>query len=543
MPHMRLRTHQLIAALSTVGLLGVSAVASAVPSGWSAGIQPADQAARAAAPAADPVETLKRDLDAILGQPGIAEAHASVLVRTASGETLYEQEAAERLLPASNAKLFSSAAAVKVLGLDHRFPTTVRTDGSRRGSELRGDLFLRGQGDPTMLAGDYDELAAKIAAEGITKVRGDLVADDTWYDATRLGNSWGWDDEPFYYSGQVSALTVSPNEDYDAGTVIVEARPGAEAGDPAKVTVVPETKYVKIANQATTSASGSTSISVERAHGTNTIHVTGSIPLGAAVDQSWSTVWEPTGYAADVFRRALARHGVKVSGPTKTAATPADADLLATHESMPLGELLVPFLKLSNNGHAEVLVKEMGRASSGQGTWTAGLAAQSAALTDLGVDTDALRLVDGSGLSRQDFVAPRQVTDLLIAARSQPWFDTWYAALPIAGESDRFVGGTLRSRMVGTPAAGNVHAKTGSLTAVSGLSGYVASADGEPLVFSVLQNYYLGVNAKQVEDQIAIRLAQFTRTPEAAAKARGIPSVPKTDYGPDGVECSWVKAC
>ena len=254
-------------------------------------------------------------------------------------------------------------------------------------------------------------------------------------------------------------------------------------------------------------------------------------------------MWEPTGYAADVFRRALQRHGIKVTGHSKFAATPADADVLTTHESMPLSELLVPFLKLSNNGHAEVLVKEMGRQAADQGTWSAGLEAETAALADLGVDTDALRLVDGSGLSRQDFVAPRQVTDLLIAARGQPWFETWYAALPIAGESDRFVGGTLRSRMVGTPAAGNVHAKTGSLTAVSGLSGYVASADGEPLVFSVLQNYYLGVNAKQVEDQIAIRLAQFSRTPGTAAAAQGIPAVPKTDYGPDGVECSWVKDC
>ena len=208
---MRLRTHQLVAGLSTVGLLGLSAVASSVPGVWQAGAPPAEGTARSVAAAADdPVETLKRDLEAILGQPGIAEAHASVLVRTAAGDTLYEQEAAERLMPASNAKLFSSAAAMEVLGPDHRFPTSVLADGNRHGSELRGDLYLRGQGDPTLLASDYDDLAAKVAAEGITRVRGDLVADDTWFDSTRLGNSWGWDDEPFYYSGQVSALTVSP---------------------------------------------------------------------------------------------------------------------------------------------------------------------------------------------------------------------------------------------------------------------------------------------------------------------------------------------
>ena len=545
---MRLSTRQLLAAASTFGLLGASAIASALPSasGTERGTSPdaaAHTAATSRAAAADPVEALRLDLDAILDQPGIADAHASVQVRTATGDTLYDREGGERLLPASNAKLFSSTAALEVLGTDHRFTTSVLTDAERRGSVLRGDLYLRGQGDPTLLAGDYDALAAKVAAEGVERVSGRLVADDTWYDTTRLGNSWGWDDEPYYYSGQVSALTVSPNQDYDAGTVIVEVRPGAKAGDKPALSLVPATGYVHVVNDATTKASGSTTISVEREHGTNTINVTGAIAVGAGVSQDWATVWEPTGYAADVFRRALARHGVRVSGRTSYAATPGDATLLASHDSMPLAELLVPFLKLSNNGHAEVLVKEMGRKAAGEGTWSAGLAAEADALDGLGVDTGALRLVDGSGLSRQDFVPPTQVTNLLVGARGRPWFDTWYAALPIAGESDRFVGGTLRSRMVGTAAAGNVHAKTGSLTAVSALSGYVTSADGEPLVFSVLQNYYLGVNAKQVEDQIAIRLAEFSRTATAATAKRGIPRVPATDYGPDGVECSWVKAC
>ncbi|WP_020574658.1 D-alanyl-D-alanine carboxypeptidase/D-alanyl-D-alanine-endopeptidase [Actinopolymorpha alba] len=540
---MRLSTrHLVVAGVSTLSLLGVSVAPSVVPSVLRAEPTKRDLAAApASATAADPIDGLRRDLDAILNQPGVPEGHASVQVRTASGEVLYEREASERLLPASNAKLFSSAAALEVLGPDHRLTTSVLTAAAQTGSSLRGDLYLRGQGDPTMLAKDYDDLAAKVAASGIQTVTGKLVADDTWYDATRLGNSWGWDDEPYYYSGQISALTVSPDQDYDAGTVIVETRPGAKAGDPARTTVVPDTGYVRIVNQATTAASGSTDISVEREHGTNTIVVSGTIPVTASAKRTWATVSEPTGYAADVFRRALKKHGVRVLGGTSYAATPAGARSLATHESMTLAQLLVPFLKLSNNGHAEVLVKEMGRKASGKGTWSAGLTAMSSALAGLGVNTNSLRLVDGSGLSRQDFVAPQQITNLLIGARGKAWFPTWYAALPIAGESDRFVGGTLRSRMPDTAAAGNVHAKTGSLTAVSGLSGYVTSADGEPLVFSVLQNYYLNVNAKQVEDQIAIRLAEFSR--KATKTVRGIPAVPRTAYGPSDVECAWVKAC
>jgi len=539
-------TRRLIAATSTIGVLGASALAPVLSTVVDRAVS--DQRPAAAsepgAAATDPVEQLRADLQAILDQPGVAAAHASLVVRTADGrDTLFSSEGSDRLLPASNAKLFSSAAALEVLGPDHRFTTSVLATGERRGRVLHGDLYLRGQGDPTMLAEDYDELAEKVAAEGIERVQGRLVADDTWYDDVRLGNNWAWDDEPYYYSAQVSALTVSPNTDYDAGTVIVDVRPGSSAGKPAKVTVIPETDYVKVDNRATTSASGGNTIAVERLHGTNTIRITGTIPMGADVDRSWASVWEPTGYAVDVFRKALARHGVHVARQTEFGATPSNARLLASHESMPLRELLTPFLKLSNNGHAEVLVKEMGRAVSGEGSWSAGLAAQSEALRGLGVDVSSLRFVDGSGLSRQDFVPADQIANLLVAARTRPWFDVWYDALPVAGVSDRFVGGTLRSRMVGTPAAENVHAKTGSLTAVSALSGYVDSADGEPLVFAMVQNNYLGINAKQVEDQVAIRLAEFSRTAQPDQGVARIPSVPKTTYGPDGVECSWVKAC
>ncbi|HEY6740016.1 MAG TPA: D-alanyl-D-alanine carboxypeptidase/D-alanyl-D-alanine-endopeptidase, partial [Actinopolymorphaceae bacterium] len=334
------------------------------------------------------------------------------------------------------------------------------------------------------------------------------------------------------------------NEDYDAGTVIVEVRPGATAASPAEVTVVPATSYVRIDNDATTTASGDTTISVEREHGTNTIVVSGSIPLDASVDRNWATVDEPTGYAADVFRKALARHGVRVTGKTTYAATPSSARELAAHRSMTVGELLVPFMKLSNNMHAEHLVKEMGRKAAGEGSWDAGIDAMFDALESFGVQRDRIRLADGSGLSRWDLVSARQVANLLTVARGKPWFRTWYDSLPVAGIDDRWIGGTLRSRMRGTPAEGNVHAKTGTLTGATGLSGYVTDADGEPLVFSVIHNNHIGaVNPKSTEDLIATRLAGFTRNPQSADTAPTRPRLPRTDYGPADVECSWVKAC
>jgi D-alanyl-D-alanine carboxypeptidase/D-alanyl-D-alanine-endopeptidase (penicillin-binding protein 4) len=153
---------------------------------------------------------------------------------------------------------------------------------------------------------------------------------------------------------------------------------------------------------------------------------------------------------------------------------------------------------------------------------------------------DTIRLVDGSGLSRQNFLTPAQVTNVLRGAESRPWFDTWYASLPIACVNPRLEGGTLRSRMCGTAAAGNVHAKTGSLTRVSALGGYVTTKDGERLTFSVILNYFdASLSATGVQDQIAVRLANFSRTSSASA----VPAAPKRSAVPEGVECSWVKAC
>nr|BFE83018.1 hypothetical protein GCM10020093_056190 [Planobispora longispora] len=210
---------------------------------------------------------------------------------------------------------------------------------------------------------------------------------------------------------------------------------------------------------------------------------------------------------------------MRVLGRTARGAAPSGAATVAERRSMPLGELLVPFMKLSNNMHAEILTKSIGREVSGAGTWSAGLAAITSFAQANRMPT--LRMRDGSGLSRVDGLTPGGVTGMLLALRSQPWFDTWYGSLPVAGEADRMVGGTLRSRMRGTPAAGNVRAKTGSLTGVTSLSGYVTGADGEPLVFSIMINQYLSASPKDVEDKIAIRLARFSRTSPAE-----IPAVP-----------------
>ncbi|OPG05613.1 D-alanyl-D-alanine carboxypeptidase/D-alanyl-D-alanine-endopeptidase [Streptomyces sp. GKU 895] len=479
---------------------------------------------------------LSEALDTVLSDPRMEGGVASVVVADAdSGELLYQHQPTTRLIPASNTKLATSAAAMEILGPDHRFTTDVLAHGRRHGSVLRGDLYLRGTGDPTLLADDYDELAAQVAAAGVTRVQGRLLADDTRFDAQRLGSDWANDDEPYYYAAQISALSVAPDTDYDTGTVIVTVAPGAAAGDKPLVTVTPDTDYVDIDVRATTvAAGGANDLTVERAHGTNDIVVSGTTPVGGAGTKQWSTVWEPTGYAADVFRAALADHGVKVTGPTRLGRqTPATAQRLAAHDSMPLKDLLIPFLKLSNNMHAEILTKAMGYEVSRQGTWSAGLAAIAGYLKGVGVDVSKVRQVDGSGLSRRDNFPAGQLVKLLLAVRAEPWYADWKRSLPVACDPDRFVGGTLRSRMCGTPAALNARAKTGSLTGASGLSGYVTGADGRELVFGIVLNNYLASSVKPLEDAIVVTLAKSTAQ---AATLVG----PKTARGGD-LECAWRK--
>ena len=475
------------------------------------------------------VADLTQDINQILSDSRLTIARAGVVVKSAkTGEELYATDAGKLLIPASNTKLFTSAAAVETLGLDYRFTTSVLGTGRKAGSVLTGDLVLRGTGDPTMLAEDYDALAAQVAKAGVKVVTGKLVADDTWFDSQRLGNDWAWDDETAYYAAPISALTAAPDRDYDAGSVVVAV---SASGGKVKVTTTPETDYLKIVNKAT--VGDSTDVLIERQHGTRTVVITGTVKDPY---QEWVAVDDPTAYAASLFRDGLQRHGVKVLGPTTTGAAPSDAKELAKHESMTLGELLVPFLKLSNNIHAEILTKAMGRKVANQGTWSAGLKVTTDFAKAHGVEVINMR--DGSGLSRRDGFSPASIVQLLSAVRDKPWFDTWYESLPIAGNSDRFTGGTLRSRMQGTPAENNVHAKTGSLTGVTSLSGYVTSADGEPLIFSIMLNQYLSGSPKDIEDKIAVRLAQFSRT----AAVDGTVQLRATQAPQAGeLECSWLK--
>jgi D-alanyl-D-alanine carboxypeptidase/D-alanyl-D-alanine-endopeptidase (penicillin-binding protein 4) len=241
-------------------------------------------------------------------------------------------------------------------------------------------------------------------------------------------------------------------------------------------------------------------------------------------------------YAADVFRRALAAHGVTVSGDTTRGATPHGAKVLTTRRSIPLSRIATPYLKLSNNMIAEILVKAIGRKVTGHGSWNAGLPVIAKYLESLGVDTSQVRQTDGSGLGRSNHTTVEQLSTVLKAAQSKSWFPVFYNAIPIAGQPDELVGGTLRHRMAGTPAAGNVHAKTGTLTGVTALSGYVTDPSGQRLIFSIVFNGYKGGAPTDLQDKIAIRLASGSNS-VAVNAARTAPR------SGQNLECSWTHSC
>ncbi|MGW8438205.1 D-alanyl-D-alanine carboxypeptidase/D-alanyl-D-alanine endopeptidase [Nocardiopsis sp. NPDC055879] len=516
--------------------------------GWSAATLLTLSLALATTPAladtADPDERadeLRSDIDAILEDPALEGATSGVVVTDAdSGEELYSAHGDTSLLPASNMKNFATAAALQTLGPDHTFTTRAVVEDDTAAGEVPG-LYLVGGGDPTLSADDIDAMAADVAAAGITSV-GEVYADDTWFDDQRLVDDWWPEDEPYAYSAQISALTVAHGDRYDTGVTEVTVT-ATDDGEAVSVDPGAAEGHVEVDNQAVTGpAEGENTLVVDRPVGTNTIEVTGSLPADTEPSVQLRTVDEPAGMAGHVFARALEENGVEVEGDIAQGEVPedwAEPHAVAENTSMTLEEILVPLMKFSNNGHTEMLVKSVGQETAGEGSWEAGLAGVEEALQELGVDTSDLVLNDGSGLSRTDRITANSMIDLLTRVQDAPWYEVWHDSLPVAGDSDPFVGGTLASRMDGTAADGVAQAKTGTMSGVSALSGYVQGPDGSEVHFSVVNNDHAGAAPLHVQDAIVVRLAEYlgNQAPEGTVSLRSEPAVSGE------LECSWELTC
>jgi D-alanyl-D-alanine carboxypeptidase/D-alanyl-D-alanine-endopeptidase (penicillin-binding protein 4) len=445
-----------------------------------------------------------------LSDPSLAHSGVAFLaVSLDRGDTLFAREPDRLYTPASNRKLFTAASALHWLGPEHRFRTALVATGPVVSDTLRGDLVLIGRGDPDLLPAHLAALADTVAAGGTRVVAGDVRADDTWFDDVEWGAGWMWDDGPYWEWPYVTALTVADN------VVTATVRPGLRVGDPVAVSIDPPTGYVIVNVSAVTAASGDASDLVVDRHWDpreNVIDITGALALDAEPVVAQRTVEDPALYAATLLLELLEARGVEVLGSARHGG-PADAvaNTLAVHVSDPLSESIRNFLKISDNLTGELLVKAVGASVAGPpGTYDKGLAAERAFLArEVGIDTTAQQLADGSGVSRYNLVTARQIVTLLrYMTTRDDLFPFYRAALPIAG-----VDGTLENRMRGTAAEGRVGAKTGTLNGVTALSGYVPSADGERLAFSLMMEFYTGSSAprRAVQDSIVAALARFRR--------------------------------
>lgn len=462
------------------------------------------------ATAAPPDAKLHKKLTSVMSDSRVQKANTgAVVLDPRTKKEYYSRNATKAITPASNTKIITAAAAMRTLGPDYRFKTEVMTRSAINPDGSTGWLYLKGYGDPTTMQADYRALAEKVKAAGIKRVKGHLVVDGSYFDTQYYNPNWSRSYISEYYAAQISGLTVAPDTDYDAGTVIVKYSP-ASKGKAAKYTLTPASaaKYVKIVNKTKTVAKGSAdTFKYKRASGTNTITLTGNVPQGKSATKEWVTVHHPHYYAGAVFREELTKLGIRVDQSTISRATPADGrKVIGTDRSMKLSQLLRPFMKLSNNSHAEHLTKAMGAKKGARGNWADGIAHIKAYAKSSQGPLTGLKLVDGSGLARANKINPRLMVRVLNHARYESWFPDYLGSFPLAGNSDRMTGGTLKNRMRGTNAQNNARAKTGSLSGVTALSGYVRDKNNKLYVFSVLSEYS-GTSPRPVEDRFVNSLA------------------------------------
>ncbi|WP_246941574.1 D-alanyl-D-alanine carboxypeptidase/D-alanyl-D-alanine-endopeptidase [Bacillus pinisoli] len=455
--------------------------------------------------ASEEQQTLNQKIDQLLlTDSSILGGIVGVSIRdSATGKILYEHNGSTRLRPASNLKLITAASALSVLGKDHTFDTEMLMDGTINQGILKGNLYFKGKGDPTLLTSDLEQMVADLKEKELTEIQGNLIGDDSWFDEVRLSVDLPWSDETTYYGAQISAINLSPNDDYDAGTVIVEVKPSLKAGEPPTVSIKPSSSYLKLENRASTGKDDvENTLEVSRKHGENTIMIEGVIPKNGVRVKEWISVWEPSHYVIHHLNELLKAQGIILKGNILLGETPENASLLLSHSSMTLSELLIPFLKFSNNGHGEVLIKEMARVQKGEGSWEKGIEVVKEQIKKWGIDPSKVVLRDGSGISHVNLVSANDLTSLLHGIQNELWYDDFLQALPLAGTSDRLLAGTLLHRMNTVQHEAVVRAKTGTLTSVSSLSGYVHIDEERQYVFSIILNNLVDEDkGKQLEDR------------------------------------------
>ena len=502
---------------------------------------------------------LAEKIAALVNDPAVSRAHWGIMVTTLDGAPLYRLNEAQLFQPASNAKLFTTAAAMALLGPTTTFETRVIAHGTMATQQtLDGDLYLVGGGDanlsgrtlPYLAPGNRPqvplatvdplrhlaELADQVVAAGLKSVSGDVVGDDTLFPYEPYPSDWAIDDAVWGYGAPVSALTVNDNQ------IVLKIMPGAQAGAKATVTMTPDVPYYTIGGEVSTGAAQtSNTVHIERAIGSQVLRLYGSIAVDAQPDEEEIAIEDAAEYAATALKKMLVTRGVEVAGMARARhRLPAERrgfleqtrepmseglfngshstgcgdcgrpdleareTVLATHRSQSLAQDIGVTNKVSQNLHAELLLHDLGKLFTSTASTAQGARVVRQFLLHAGLDTNDFVFYDGSGLSGHDLVTPRATAKLLQFATTRPWFAAWKASLPVGG-----VDGSLTGRFTKEPLKGHVFAKTGTLGEARALSGYLECASGKTVIFSIMDGNHLpGSSAdRDVMDRIVAAIA------------------------------------
>jgi D-alanyl-D-alanine carboxypeptidase/D-alanyl-D-alanine-endopeptidase (penicillin-binding protein 4) len=474
-----------------------------------------------------PAQPLRERIEAVLeSSPAAQRAFWGIqLVDLDSGATLFQSNPNRLFVPASNTKLFTTALALMRLGPDYRFHTSIRAAAAPDTSgRIAGELRLVGGGDPMLSAravpyqkgpalGDplqaIDALAEQVFSSGVRRIDGDIVGDDTAYVWAPYPEGWVQDDTVWDFGAPVSALAVNDN----VFSLALRAN-GSTRRTPA-LSLSPALEYYFIDNRVRTGPGLENKVYVDRLPGSRQLRLWGTMSSDPASSTSLLlAIDDPALYAACALAGALTRRGIAISGrpvalhrfANQTEAPPAPTGLgLARRDSPPLIELLRIIDKVSQNLHAEMVLREVARVRKGTGSREAGLEEAGAFYSEIGLADTQYRFLDGSGLSPGGLVAPAAVVKLLGAMYRSQYRDVWISLLPLGGED-----GTLATRFEGSSEARRIHAKTGTLSHVAALSGYADSRSRGWLAFSILVNNFNapGAEIRALIDKIALLLTE-----------------------------------
>ena len=469
---------------------------------------------------------LQEKIAAHLAQPGFSGALWGVkIVSLDTGKTLFESHADRLLSPASNCKMFTGALALDRFGGDYKIFTPIyATAKPNRSGTIHGDLIIVGHGDATWNSRRFgtnfwdifEPFVSALTSAGVRRVTGDLIADATFFHGEPTASSLTIDDFQNGECPYVSALSIND------GWEQVRVTPGAGVGAPCRLTMMQPDADLVFSNCAVTvSSHGAQHIEYYMPVGEKMIYVFGQLPLGDASERLDIPDLEPARWFGVALKDALARHGIKISGQVRSVSWP-QSFILNTNRTVKIGEVLSPplrevirlYMKPSQNLENDTMLAHVGETTRTAETppWRTseelGLAALHQFLVTNGLPTNQVHFDEGSGLSNNNLATANSIVALLQFMATNRWAQDFKNALPIAG-----VDGTLRRRMTNAPAAGTVRAKTGTLRWANTLSGYVTTAAGEKLAFSLMLNRYdppPGRKRTDELDDIAMMLAGFT---------------------------------